>query len=69
MTSEVVTIGADATVGELAVTLIENRIGGLLVVEPDSQFPKKLRLIGIVTETDIFTMIADAWQAEIDAFD
>lgn len=65
MTTDIVTISPDATVGELAVTLIEHKIGGVPVVEPDAKFPKRLHLSGIVTETDIFTMIADAWQAEI----
>jgi acetoin utilization protein AcuB len=64
MTPDVVTIHPDATVGQLAVTLIENKIGGVAVVEPDARYPKRLHLVGIVTETDIFTMIADAWQAE-----
>lgn len=61
MTPDVVTIDLDATVGQLAVTLIENKVGGVPVVKPDPSFPKRLRLAGIVTETDIFTMIADAW--------
>jgi acetoin utilization protein AcuB len=64
MTSEVVTIGPNATVGELVTVLIENKVGGVPVVEADPHFPKQHRLIGIVSETDIFTMIADAWAAE-----
>ena len=61
MTPDVVTIDLDATVGQLAVTLIENKVGGVPVVKPDPSVPKRRRLAGIVTETDIFTMIADAW--------
>ena len=64
MTTDVVTISPDASVGELAVTLIDNKVGGIPVVEPDPQFPKRLYLVGIITETDIFSMIADAWQTE-----
>lgn len=64
MTTDVVTIGPDATVGQLAEILIENKVGGVPVVEPDPQYPKRLHVTGIVTETDIFIMIANAWAAE-----
>jgi CBS domain-containing protein len=64
MSRDVVTIGPDATVGELAVLLMKHKIGGVPVVEHDVRFPKRLYLAGIVTETDIFSMIAKAWQAE-----
>jgi CBS domain-containing protein len=67
MTYEVVTIHPDATVGELAVKLVEYKVGGLPVVEPDPRFPKKNQLVGIVTEVDIFALIAHAWQTEIGA--
>jgi acetoin utilization protein AcuB len=64
MSREVVTIGPDATVGELAASFMKHKIGGVPVVEPDPRFPRRWRLIGIVTETDIFAMIANAWQNE-----
>ncbi len=64
MTTDVVTINPDATVGQLVVVLIENKVGGAPVVEADPRFPKRQRVVGIVTETDIFKMIADAWAAE-----
>ncbi len=64
MTRDVVTIGPDATVGELVITLLKHKVGGVPVVEPDPKQPKRLRVIGIVTETDIFNLIADAWKAE-----
>jgi len=60
MTREVVTIAVDATVGQLAATLMAHKVGGVPVVEPDSQQPGRLRLVGIVTETDIFRLIAQA---------
>ena len=64
MTREVVTIDVDATVGELAVLLIEHKVGGVPVVEwDDPQRPQMAHVVGIVTETDIFRMIADAWSA------
>jgi acetoin utilization protein AcuB len=65
MTSEVIVISPDATIGQLAELFIAHKIGGVPVVEPDAHFPKKQHLVGIVTETDIFAMIAEAWRAEV----
>lgn len=65
MTREVATIGVDAKLGELAVQLMKYKIGGLPVVQADEAHCNRQRVIGIVTETDIFRMIADAWQAEV----
>lgn len=67
MTGDVVTIPIDATVGELATVLTEHKVGGVPVVTSDPRFPKRLRLAGIVTETDIFRMIAEAWKAYVAA--
>jgi acetoin utilization protein AcuB len=67
MTADVVTIPIDATVGELATVLTEHKVGGVPVVTSDPRFPKRLRLAGIVTETDIFRMIAEAWKAYVAA--
>lgn len=64
MTREVITITPDATLGELAQRLMEHKVGGLPVVETDPQHCDQQRLVGIVTETDIFRLIAEAWQAE-----
>ena len=64
MTREVITITPDATLGELAQRLMEHKVGGLPVVESDPQHCDQQRLVGIVTETDIFRLIAEAWQAE-----
>lgn len=61
MTREVVMIDIEATVGELATLLIEHKVGGVPVVEWDAQKTGQAHLVGIVTETDIFRMIADAW--------
>jgi acetoin utilization protein AcuB len=64
MTREVVTIDVDATVGELAVLMIESKVGGVPVVEWDNPLkPQVAHVVGIVTETDIFAMIAEAWIA------
>jgi len=64
MTHEVITIDPNATVGELAQQFIQHKIGGIPVMEADPNHCNQRRLIGIVTETDIFQMIADAWHAE-----
>ena len=66
MTREVVTIDVKATVGQLARKLIDHKVGGVPVVEEDREHCNRQRLIGIVTETDIFRMIADAWAAEME---
>jgi len=47
MTRNVVTIGPDADLNEVARTMLERKIGGLPVVEHG-------RLVGIITESDIF---------------
>lgn len=62
MTREVVTIPVDATVGQLAATLMAHKVGGVPVIERDAEQPHRLRMVGIVTETDIFRLIVDAWQ-------
>jgi acetoin utilization protein AcuB len=64
MTREVITIGPDATLGELASAFILHKIGGMPVVEQDPRYPKRQHLVGIVTETDIFAMIANAAQED-----
>lgn len=47
MSRNVVTVGPDADLNEVARTMLERKIGGLPVVEHG-------RLVGIVTESDIF---------------
>ncbi len=64
MTREVVTIGPTATIGELVTLMIQYKIGGVPVVAPGASTNTHPQLIGIVTETDIFQVIADAWHME-----
>jgi len=64
MSREVVTVGPGETVGELVTKMIRHKIGGMPVVESDGGNLKRLRVIGMVTETDIFAMIAEAWAKE-----
>lgn len=64
MSRNVITVTPNATVGELALCMMENKVGGLPVVENAANHCNQQRLVGIVTETDIFRLIAEAWQAE-----
>ena len=48
----------------MARTRWPGRTGSMPVVEPDTLDPKRAHLVGIVTETDIFALIADAWRAD-----
>ncbi|MBX3059145.1 MAG: CBS domain-containing protein [Anaerolineae bacterium] len=51
MTPDPVTIHEDATIGEAARVMLENRVSGLPVVD------KAGKLAGIITESDIFSMV------------
>lgn len=51
MTPKPMTISPDATIGAAARTMLEHRVSGLPVVEADG------KLIGIITESDIFSMV------------
>ena len=64
MTTDVISIGPDETVGQLVIKLMENRVGGLPVVVPDAADPKRMKVIGVISETDIYEMIAEAWRQE-----
>lgn len=51
MTRDVLTVGPNAPLEEAAQILVDRKIGGLPVVEAD-------RVIGVITETDIFRVFA-----------
>ena len=51
MTPDPVTVEADATIGEAARIMLENKVSGLPVVDEDN------KLLGIITESDIFSMV------------
>jgi CBS-domain-containing membrane protein len=65
MTRAVITIDSAATVGELAIQLMTHKVGGVPVVETDAKHCNQQRVVGIVTETDVFRMLAEAWRAEM----
>lgn len=64
MSYDVVMVGIDCTVGELAAKFAEHKVGGVPVVctkrHGHEDCPQEL--LGIVTETDIFKLIAEAWR-------
>lgn len=51
MTPQPMTIGPDATIGDAARTMLEHRVSGLPVINKDG------KLAGIITESDIFSMV------------
>ncbi len=51
MTPSPVTVGPQATVGEAALLMLERKIGGVPVVDKDR------RLVGIITDQDIFKVL------------
>lgn len=70
MTVDTITADPDWTVGELAIHFMKHKVGGVPVVEPirpGAPHSCPVRVVGIVTETDIFRLIADAWRAEQDS--
>jgi CBS domain-containing protein len=59
MTRHPRTIRADATIGEAARTMLEHRVSGLPVVDENH------RVLGIITESDIFSMVVlHEWSTE-----
>ena len=64
MTADVIAIGPEASVGQLVEKLMETKIGGVPVVQPAGPRGGRLLPVGIVTETDIFRLISEAWRAD-----
>ena len=64
MTTEVITIGPEAPIGQLVEKFMEIKISGIPVVQAAGPRGERLLPIGIVTETDIFRLISDAWRAD-----
>jgi acetoin utilization protein AcuB len=55
MTPNPITISQDATIGEAAQEMLDNRISGLPVVDSGGN------VVGIITESDIFGMVVQQW--------
>lgn len=56
MSRDVITVGPDTPVEEAARIMADYKIGGLPVIEGD-------RLVGIITETDVFTVLLEMFGA------
>lgn len=58
MTRHPVTIGQNASIGEAARSMLDNKFSGLPVVDESAH------LVGIITESDIFRLVASEWSKE-----
>jgi CBS domain-containing protein/CheY-like chemotaxis protein len=58
MTRRPVTIDEEATLGEAAELMLQHKISGLPVLDNQAQ------LVGIITESDIFRLVARKWREE-----
>lgn len=54
MTVDPITIAPEDTIQQAAAQMLENQVSGLPVVQND-------RLVGIITESDIFKLVASSW--------
>ena len=57
MTSEPVTILPDDTIQDAAELMLENQVSGIPVLQGD-------QVVGIITESDIFKLVVNAWSGE-----
>jgi acetoin utilization protein AcuB len=57
MTPNPITVAANDSIGKAAAMMIRARVSGLPVLEQD-------QLVGIITESDIFRLVASTWAAE-----
>ncbi len=64
MTADVFAIAPEASIGQLVEKMMETKIGGIPVVQAADAGGRQLLPIGIVTETDIFRLISEAWRAD-----
>lgn len=55
MTRDPITITRDASIGEAARTMLDKKISGLPVLDSGG------KVVGIITESDIFRLIVDRW--------
>lgn len=58
MTRDPLTVKADETIGRAAEIMLTNKVGGVPVVDVDG------RLVGLITESDIFRLVAHKWRRE-----
>jgi CBS domain-containing protein len=58
MTPNPVTVTPDTTISQAAKLMLDRKISGLPVVDPQGE------LVGIITESDIFRMVTQTWHQE-----
>jgi CBS domain-containing protein len=58
MTRHPMTIGQNASIGEAARIMLDSKFSGLPVVDESTH------LVGIITESDIFRLVASEWNKE-----
>jgi CBS domain-containing protein len=58
MTRNPVTISADETIGQAARLMLDKKISGLPVLD------REQRLVGIITESDIFRLVVQEWHKD-----
>lgn len=61
MTPDPVIISQDATIGEAAQVMLDNKISGLPVVNGEG------KLVGIITESDIFRIVVQGWKEQAES--
>lgn len=58
MTRKPITTNPEATIGVAAQLMLDNKVSGLPVVNDEG------KVVGIITESDIFRLVASDWQHE-----
>jgi acetoin utilization protein AcuB len=58
MSRDPLTVTEDMTLGQVAKIMLDNKVSGLPVLDAAGQ------VVGIITESDIFRMIVQAWQED-----
>ena len=59
MTKDPVTVTPAVTIGQAAQIMLQKKVAGLPVVAPHDG-----RVIGVITESDIFRMVVKMWEKE-----
>ncbi len=60
MTLDPITISVEATISEAAQVMLSEKISGLPVINDEG------KLVGIITESDIFRMVVQDWRNRLD---
>jgi CBS domain-containing protein len=58
MTYDPIAISQDATIGQAAQVMLDNKVSGLPVVNGEG------KLVGIITESDIFRIVVQEWKEQ-----